>query len=844
MTATSIRVGFALNPGDPFWVQVREAALQCAQELGVTLVPVPLLTGRTGDDSLGFLENLKAQEVGALITTALAQSQMLAILEAGLPIVCADETPQRHRWLVSPQGLYDAAVLATRFLAEQLQGAGHVLLAGGPAENPHTAQVRIRGFLDTLASFPDLTFTRIPTLWRYEEVYEQMLDEAELWRQTFADEPVAAIFGLSDPIALAARDAGRMLGFVDQHTLVAGINGDPLAIAAILEGTMHATAATAAVDLGRKLVEFGERAALRKPLPATFPFVVELVTPANVAQVAARKLVDIAALPSQLVDLNVQQETQRLKQMETSLELNRHVGSILDEEELLRTLSAIIRDRYAYDSVEFFLWSAAEQRLALVDPAQAAAARLTIPLPEAGALGQALLRNQAVYIPDTQASRRFAPDPRWPEVRARVILPVRVGGRTLGLLDLHSRNRTVRNQAELDALQTLADQVGSAMRNAQLYARARASTAEAERASRMKSRLLANISHELRGPLNVILGYSQAALEEPNPYGISLPSELVEDLGYIERSGAGLLRLINDLLDLAQAEAGALPLYPETIDSNVYLAQVFANAERTLARERDVQWKLHLPAALPPLYADPIRLRSVLLNLLDNAAKFTARGQITLGAESRDARLHLFVQDTGCGIAQPALAALRLGLAAGSENESAGGAGTQHIGLGLDITRHLVVLHGGEFQIESEVGRGTICHVYLPLRRGPQGEPIGAETGALPVRTSSALVKKVHEYVAANYGTAFSRVDLADRLGVSEAYVSRVFRQVTGMALWDYVNHYRVARACELLDRTALSITEVGLAVGFDDPAYFSRVFRKETGQSPLSYRKGAVQGS
>jgi signal transduction histidine kinase/AraC-like DNA-binding protein len=812
----------------------------------VTLVPVPLLLGRTGDESLGFLENLRAQEMGALITPGLAHSQMFAILEAGLPIVCADETPQRHPWLVSPQGLYEAAVLATRFLAEQLHGAGHVLLAGGPTENPHTAQVRIQGFLDTLASFPDLSFTRIPSLWRYEEVYEQMLEEAEHWRRTFSGGPVSAVFGLSDPIALAARDAGRALGFVDARTLVAGINGDPLAIAAILEGTMHATAATAAVDLGCKLVEFGERAALRKPLPPTFPFAIGLVTPANVAQVAARKLVDIAALPSQLVDLNVQQETQRLKQMETSLELNRHVGSILDQEELLRTLSAIIRDRYAYDSVQFFLWSAPEQRLVLVDPAQAAADRLTVPLPEAGALGQALLRNQAVYIPDTQDSRRFAPDPRWPDVRARVILPVRVGGRTLGLLDLHSRNRTVRNQVELDALQTLADQVGSAMRNAQLYARARASTAEAERASRMKSRLLANISHELRGPLNVILGYSQAALEEPNPYGISLPRELVEDLGYIERSGAGLLRLINDLLDLAQAQAGTLPLYPETIASNVYLAQVFANAERTLARERDVQWKLHLPAALPSLYADPIRLRSVLLNLLDNAAKFTARGQITLGAEHRDTRLYLYVQDTGCGIAPGALAELRLGLAAGSESEV--GAGARHIGLGLDITRHLVVLHGGEFQIESELGRGTICHVYLPLRRGPQGEPGGADSGvaagAVPVRTTGALVKKVQEFVAANYSTAFSRADLADRLGVSEAYVSRIFRQVTGTALWDYVNHYRVARACELLDRTTSSITEVALAVGFNDPAYFSRVFRKETGQSPQSYRRGVVQSN
>ena len=498
--------------------------------------------------------------------------------------------------------------LATRFLAEQLGGRGHVVLVGGPTENPHTAHVRIQGFQDTLAQFPGLHSVHIPALWRYQDVYEQLLEEADRWRTVFADGPADAIFGISDPVALAARDAGRMLGFMGDHTLVAGVNGDPLAIAAILEGTMHATAATSALDLGCKLVEFGLQAALRNPLPATFPFAIELVSAANVAQVAARKLLDIAALPSRLVDVNVQQEKQRLKQMETSLELNRHVGSILDEDELLRTLADIIRSRYAYDNVQFFLWSDAEQCLVLVEPHRPAGDRFTVALYEAGPLGHALLRNQAVYIPDTQNSQRFLPDPRWPEVRARVILPVRVGGRMLGLLDLHSQARTFRSQVELDALQTLADQVGSAMRNVQLYAHALATTAETERASRMKSRLLANISHELRGPLNVILGYSQVALEEPNPYGAPLPPELLQDLRYIERSGAGLLRLINDLLDLAQAEAGTLPLYPELIDTQRLPGAALRQRRADVgARPR----RAVEAACCPPIYPRSPPIRSV-----------------------------------------------------------------------------------------------------------------------------------------------------------------------------------------------------------------------------------------
>ena len=91
--------------------------------------------------------------------------------------------------------------------------------------------------------------------------------------------------------------------------------------------------------------------------------------------------------------------------------------------------------------------------------------------------------------------------------------------KTLGVLDLHSRRLRRHTRIELDALQSLADQLGVAMRNTELYADALAARAEAEQADRLKTRLLANISHELRAPLNVILGYSQTALSLPSPYG-------------------------------------------------------------------------------------------------------------------------------------------------------------------------------------------------------------------------------------------------------------------------------------------------------------------------------------
>ncbi|MBK8050380.1 MAG: hypothetical protein IPK16_26720 [Anaerolineales bacterium] len=140
-------------------------------------------------------------------------------------------------------------------------------------------------------------------------------------------------------------------------------------------------------------------------------------------------------------------------------------------------------------------------------------------------------------------------------------------------MDLHSRTVRRFNQVDLDALQSLADQLGVAMRNAQLYREALDARATAERADQLKTRLLANVSHELRTPLNIILGYGQSALSEPNPYGVALPTELRQDLLHIVRSGDHLFRSIDDLLNLSQAEIGALEIYPECVDVHRLLSK-------------------------------------------------------------------------------------------------------------------------------------------------------------------------------------------------------------------------------------------------------------------------------
>lgn len=845
MTRSTLRVGFDLVPGDPFWVQVREAAQQRAEELGISLVPIAAPTRSSTDDThLSFLEDLKVHELGALITQMLPDALLRAVLNGGLPVICAEDTALHHPLLVSVHGLEQAAIMVAEFAVSRLNGAGRILIAGAQGDTAQTARVRVKGFYAVFAAYPQVHARHFATSWNYDEAAAELREGADEWLPDFPDGHIDAIIGLSDPLALAARDAGRELGVVDHRTLVIGINGDPLAIAAIEAKTMHATVETSPQALGFKLAEFGQRAALREPLPEHIPYNLELVTAENVATVAARKLLAIADLPSRLVNLNRRSEQQRLVQLEASLALNQRVGSILDQQELLDTMAEIIATHYDYDRVHFYLWSNQERSLVLANRTPSTADDALISLASSGALGKALLNNQTVYIPDTLNSKRYAPDPRWPDIQARVVLPVRVGGRILGVLDLHSRHPALRNQAELDALQTLADEFGTAMRNAQLYTQAVQAKAEAVQAALVRVRQLTGVGHQMQTILSVILSYCESVTATAYRHAHAVPAKLLEDVRHIESNSADLHLLINSLLELTQAETGIRQLNLEPINTNEFLKDVFDAAEQTFAVQGSVRWRLQILAQLPILVADPVRLRTILLNLLANAAKFTERGQVVLGAMAADGALQIWVEDTGCGIAPEMLERIRQNLVLGAGATIDPAAPSYEHGWGLAIVSQLVERHEGEFQIESEVGQGTTCRIRLPMknthRRLGREPGIHPEAGVLAVQSErqlTTLVEKTREFVNNNFATPFTREQIAAALGVSPTYVSRVFHRQTGMALWDYVNGFRIARACDLLQHSDMPVTEVAFAVGFNDPAYFSRVFRREIGKSPATYR-------
>ncbi len=722
----TFRIVVQIANGDPFWVQVREAVDQRAKQLGLDIVTVDFddpyeIPVR---DHVVRVEELLAQEVDAVVCLDWPENLARETLRIGIPIVQVSESDVRDPLFVSMLGLRDIARDMGHFLAQRLEGHGRILTVGGLLYGfGEDGKSRVAGLHDALHDYPEVELRHVPSLWTYESAYEEVrkIDWAE-------GERFDALFGFSDSLALGARDAGRPIGLVDSRSLIVGINGDPLALAEILGGTMTATVQTSALDIARQAVDLALTAARRLPLPAHFGYNPQFVTADNVGAVAAQKLTAIASLPSRLIGDNRRQAHQRLAQLETSLRINQQLGGLLDRHRLHREIADLIRDSYQYDTVLLYLWDKTAHVL-YVDDATQARVEVVVSSDDSTPLAESLHRNEPIFIPDVRHSHRFEPDPNWRDTVSRVIVPIRLGTEILGLLDLHSRTLRQHARQDLIGLQALADQTGMAMRNAELYGVAVHARAQAEKADQLKTRLLANVSHELRTPLNVILGYASTALAQPNPYDTDLPDNLRQDLKQVFSSGEHLLRLINDLLDLSRAEIGELDLYPERISTRTFLEDTLRTLSSGLPARPELSWRFDAAGQLPEIEGDPVRLRQVLYNLLSNAYKFTLTGEIVLGAAVVPPHLHVWVRDTGTGIPmdlqerifEPFVTSL-------NDRRRAEG-----VGLGLTITRRLVLLHGGLITLESQPGQGSTFHLYLPLPTLGGGGARAIPTAARPI---------------------------------------------------------------------------------------------------------------
>ncbi|BAY23114.1 multi-sensor hybrid histidine kinase [Calothrix sp. NIES-2100] len=327
------------------------------------------------------------------------------------------------------------------------------------------------------------------------------------------------------------------------------------------------------------------------------------------------------------------------------------------------------------------------------------------------------------------------------QVRANLIMPLLCGDELWGLLCVHQCGTTRHwEQSEIDFTQQLANQLAIAIQQANLYEQLQQelkehqhteakltqsnqqlafSNQELAHATRLKDEFLASMSHELRTPLNAILGMSEGLQE--GVFGIVNENQL-KALETIERSGSHLLELINDILDVAKIEAGQITLNC-TLVSAAHLCQSSLAFIKQQALQKGIQLDIKLQHNLPDLLVDERRIRQVLINLLNNAVKFTPQaGSITLEVQqiSPDIAitdipgqnfLQIAVRDTGIGISLENINKLFQPFIQIDSALNRQYAGT---GLGLTLVKRIVELHGGRVGLTSELGVGSCFTIELP----------------------------------------------------------------------------------------------------------------------------------
>jgi PAS domain S-box-containing protein len=435
------------------------------------------------------------------------------------------------------------------------------------------------------------------------------------------------------------------------------------------------------------------------------------------------KILGFLAVHHDITDRKQAEEAlkRRNEYLSATAEIGRLITSTLDMNTLFARTVNLVRDRFGFYHAGIFVTEETGFRAVLEAATGEAGAEMlrqkhNLQVGSKSIVGEVTESGHAVVVNDTTASGTHRFNPLLPETRAEAAIPMHVGSRTIGALDIQSTTPNAFSDDDIAVLQILADQVAIAIDNARSYELSMQAVKEMREADKLKSQFLANMSHELRTPLNSIIGFSRVILK-----GIDGPTTDLQqqDLLAIHNSGQHLLGLINDILDLSRIEAGKMELTFDEVNLTELIASVMSTVSG-LIKDRPITLHRELPPDLPTVRADAMRVRQVLLNLLSNAAKFTDEGAITVQARVVESatghpEITVSVTDTGPGISPEDQKKLfqPFSQVDASPTRKSGGSG-----LGLSISNHLIQMHGGRIGLESEPGHGSTFFFTLPTFRG------------------------------------------------------------------------------------------------------------------------------
>lgn len=328
----------------------------------------------------------------------------------------------------------------------------------------------------------------------------------------------------------------------------------------------------------------------------------------------------------------------------------------------------------------------------------------------------AIQRQKIVYAEDIALIHQERQEP-WASLaletgyRSAIAVPFLVQDQAIGAFLLYTDEVHRVSSRDTFLLTTAALQTAMVIQNALLFMEVKEKNAALERANRLKSQFLANVTHELRTPLHSIISYGALILE--GFLDGELTTEQEEHIQFMVRRAEDLSHLVDDMLDLSKIEADRIEVKLESLDLQHSLQEV-VDQLKPMANNKDLHLDLKVEAALPKVLADGHRIRQIALNLVSNALKFTEKGGVTIGCQQalNQHVLVVSVTDTGIGISPAALGYIfeAFRQADGSTTRRFGGTG-----LGLTIAKRLIELQGGEIFVESIPGQGTTFSFTLPM---------------------------------------------------------------------------------------------------------------------------------